>query len=105
MASATDVPCEVSTSTWRSLATICSGVCLLLAISVLLPGSKAIPQGGPLCGGGPTGWHRSCPLSAHIAHALAPIRRDRGHVAHQVIDRPGPGTVVVAAEGQRAGVE
>ena len=38
-ASATDVPCEVSTSTWRSLATISSGVCLLLAISVLLPAS------------------------------------------------------------------
>jgi transposase len=40
----------VSTSTWRSLATICSGVCLLLAMLVLLQGSEPIPQGGPLCG-------------------------------------------------------
>src|SRR5215207_6508349 len=46
-ASATLCPCDTSTSTWRSFATISSGLCLFLAIVVLL-GSKAIPQGGPL---------------------------------------------------------
>src|ERR671915_6253 len=60
IASATDVPCEVSTSTWRSLATICSGVCLLLAISVLLPGSKAIPKARPLQ------WGRITSLSVRL---------------------------------------
>src|SRR3954452_9541507 len=46
-ASATLCPCDTSTSTWRSFATISSGLCLYLGIVVLL-GSKAIPQGGPL---------------------------------------------------------
>src|SRR5215208_3841275 len=46
-ASATLCPCDTSTSTWRSFATISSGLCLFLGIEVLL-GSKAIPQGGPL---------------------------------------------------------
>src|SRR3954462_13854117 len=46
-ASATLCPCDTSTSTWRSFATISSGLCLFLGIVVLL-GSKAIPQGGPL---------------------------------------------------------
>src|SRR5215211_2664889 len=35
-ASATGVPCATSTSTWRSLATISSGLCLFLGIAVLL---------------------------------------------------------------------
>src|SRR5687767_12512864 len=47
MASATLRPCATRTSTWRSLATIASGLCLLRGIAVLL-GAKAIPQGGPL---------------------------------------------------------
>src|SRR4051795_11502999 len=48
-ASATGVPCATSTSTWRSLDTISSGVCLFLDMgSVLLRLSRAIPQGGPL---------------------------------------------------------
>src|SRR3712207_2891898 len=34
-ASATPCPCETRTSTWRSLATISSGVCLLRGIAVL----------------------------------------------------------------------
>ena len=46
-ASATVDPCDVSTSTWRSLATISLGLCLLLAISILLQGSKPILQVGP----------------------------------------------------------
>src|SRR3954462_5281950 len=50
-ASATLCPCDTSTSTWRSFATISSGLCLFLGIVVLL-GSKAIPQGGPLQRGG-----------------------------------------------------
>src|SRR3712207_915293 len=37
MASATPCPCETRTSTWRSLATISSGVCLLRGIAVLHP--------------------------------------------------------------------
>src|SRR5215212_8380218 len=47
IASATACPCETRTSTCRSLATASSGLCFLLAISVLLR-SKAIPQDGPL---------------------------------------------------------
>src|SRR5919199_2621162 len=48
-ASATGVPCATSTSTWRSLDTISSGLCLFLDMgSVLLRLSRAIPQGGPL---------------------------------------------------------
>src|SRR4051812_9167815 len=51
-ASATGVPCATSTSTWRSLDTISSGLCLFLDMgSVLLRLSRAIPQGGPLQGG------------------------------------------------------
>src|SRR5215204_5820012 len=53
-ASATLCPCDTSTSTWRSFATISSGLCLFLGIVVLL-GSKAIPQGGPLQRGRITG--------------------------------------------------
>src|SRR5689334_6504645 len=48
-ASATGVPCATSTSTWRSLDTISSGLCLFLDMgSVLLRLSRAIPQSGPL---------------------------------------------------------
>ena len=48
-ASATGVPWAVSTSTWRSLAIISSGLCLFLDMgSVLLQLSRAIPQGRPL---------------------------------------------------------
>src|SRR4051794_23539469 len=36
IASATGVPCATSTSTWRSLETISSGVCLFLPIVVIL---------------------------------------------------------------------
>src|SRR5215204_5513208 len=36
IASATGVPCATSTSTWRSLDTISSGVCLFLPIVVIL---------------------------------------------------------------------
>ena len=44
-ASATGVPCATSTSTWRSLDTISSGLCLFLDMgSVLLRLSRAIPQ-------------------------------------------------------------
>src|ERR671917_710120 len=51
-ASATGVPWAISTSTWRSLATISSGLCLFLDRGpVLLRLSRAIPQGGPLQGG------------------------------------------------------
>src|SRR4028118_2424810 len=51
-ASATGVPWAISTSTWRSLATISSGLCLFLNMGpVLLRLSRAIPQGGPLQGG------------------------------------------------------
>src|SRR4051794_27792379 len=37
IASATGVPCETSTSTWRSLDTISSGVCRFLRIVILRP--------------------------------------------------------------------
>src|SRR3982751_771304 len=36
IASATGVPCATSTSTWRSLETISSGLCLFLPIVVIL---------------------------------------------------------------------
>src|SRR5215217_6213870 len=48
IASVTRVPCATRTSTWRSLETISSGVCLFLRIVILLQLSRAILQGGPL---------------------------------------------------------
>src|ERR671920_1343882 len=48
IASATACPCETSTSTWRSLATISSGLCLFLVIGPSSEGPQAILQGGPL---------------------------------------------------------
>src|SRR3954454_13768577 len=48
IASATGVPCATRTSTWRSFATISSGVCLFLPIVILLRLSRAILQDGPL---------------------------------------------------------
>src|SRR4051812_15764537 len=48
IASATGVPWATSTSTWRSLATISSGLCLFLDMDPSSFGSKAILQGGPL---------------------------------------------------------
>jgi hypothetical protein len=51
IASATGVPCATRTSTWRSLATISSGLCLFLDMDPSSFGSKAIRQDGPLQGG------------------------------------------------------
>src|SRR3954452_12185121 len=48
IASATGVPCATRTSTWRSFATISSGVCRFLPIVILLRLSRAILQDGPL---------------------------------------------------------
>src|SRR3954451_20254445 len=48
IASATGVPWATSTSTWRSLATISSGLCLFLDMDPSSFGSEAILQGGPL---------------------------------------------------------
>src|SRR3954452_20795617 len=48
IASATGVPWATSTSTWRSLATISSGLCLFLDMDPSSLGSEAILQGGPL---------------------------------------------------------
>src|SRR5215218_3567521 len=48
IASVTRVPCATRTSTWRSLETISSGVCLFLRIAILLQLSRARLQGGPL---------------------------------------------------------
>src|SRR3954451_10400494 len=48
IASATGVPWATSTSTWRSLATLSSGVCLFLDMDPSSFGSEAILQGGPL---------------------------------------------------------
>src|SRR5215210_3529193 len=51
-ASATALPCAVSTSTWRSLATISSGVCVLfLPIDEPPSASASHITGGPLLGG------------------------------------------------------
>ena len=55
IASATACPCETSTSTWRSLATISSGLCRFLVIGPSSEGPQAIPQGGPLQRGWITG--------------------------------------------------
>jgi hypothetical protein len=52
IASATGVPCPVITSTWRSLATISSGVCLFLrGIGWSSSSAKAETWDGPLHGG------------------------------------------------------
>ena len=51
IASATDVPCAVSTSTWRSFVTISSAVCLSVLIFQSSIRPKAISQGGPLSSG------------------------------------------------------
>src|SRR3954468_18903302 len=48
IASATGVPWATRTSTWRSLATISSGLCLFLDMDPSSFGSEAILQGGPL---------------------------------------------------------
>src|SRR3954451_4122733 len=48
IASATGDPWATSTSTWRSLATISSGLCLFLDMDPSSFGSEAILQGGPL---------------------------------------------------------
>src|SRR4029453_10521600 len=48
IASATGVPWATSTSTWRSLATISSGLCLFLDMDPSSFGSEGILQGGPL---------------------------------------------------------
>src|SRR3954468_7755016 len=48
IASAAGVPWATSTSTWRSLATISSGLCLFLDMDPSSLGSEAILQGGPL---------------------------------------------------------
>src|SRR5262249_16375047 len=48
-------PCETRTSTWRSFATISSGLYRFLAIAVLLD-VKDIPQVGPLQWGRITAW-------------------------------------------------
>ena len=51
-ASATALPCAVSTSTWRGLATISSGVCVLfLPIDEPPSASASHITGGPLLGG------------------------------------------------------
>ena len=51
IATATDRPCAVSTSTWRSLATISSGLCLFLDTDPSSSWLRTIPQGGPLLRG------------------------------------------------------
>src|SRR5215468_11506604 len=50
-------PCETRTSTWRSFATISSGLYRFLAIAVLLD-VKDIPQVGPLQWGWITGYQK-----------------------------------------------
>src|SRR5215211_7730643 len=51
IATATDRPCAVSTSTWRSFATISSGLCLFLDTDPSSSWLRTIPQGGPLLRG------------------------------------------------------
>ncbi|WP_449255500.1 recombinase zinc beta ribbon domain-containing protein [Bosea sp. (in: a-proteobacteria)] len=48
IASATGRPWDNSTSTWRSFATISSGLCFFCGIIGILQGSKSLLQGGPL---------------------------------------------------------
>src|SRR5918998_2663280 len=82
IASATDCPCETRTSTCRSLATASSGLCFLLAISVLLR-FKAIPQGGPLRRGRIT--LRRAHLDCDDLHHLTPARGPNPAVARDLI--------------------
>src|SRR3954447_10309529 len=51
IASATGVPWATSTSTWRSLATLSSGLRLFLDMDPSSFGSQGILQGGPLQSG------------------------------------------------------
>src|SRR4051795_220969 len=91
IASATGVPWATSTSTWRSLATLSSGLCLFLDMDPSSFGSEAILQGGPLQRGRINGapFFQPCP---EVLDAVAidvdpvwtgnrrirPLRRDRG---------------------------
>src|SRR4051812_36113098 len=88
-ASATGVPCATSTSTWRSLDTISSGLCLFLDMgSVLLRLSRAIPQGGPLQ------WGRISqvgPGQELVETAVWMAVDDAGDHVRQIGPRPHPG--------------
>src|SRR3954452_17689617 len=77
IASATGVPCATRTSTWRSFATISSGVCLFLPIVILLRLSRAILQDGPLQRGRITLGGARLSLGRGVACAQ-PVVRHRG---------------------------
>src|SRR4051794_7864561 len=103
IASATGVPCATSTSTWRSLATISSGLCLFLDMDPSSFGSEAILQGGPLQRGRirpRSGWERphdggsasSDPASSREPEGVGPAPRDQPEDGRQVEEAPlGPG--------------
>src|SRR4051794_28790655 len=61
-ASATGVPCATSTSTWRSLETISSGLCLFVGIDPSSFGLEAMLQDGP------PQWGRISPLRSGKPH-------------------------------------
>src|SRR5215207_2758811 len=95
IASVTRVPCATRTSTWRSLETISSGVCLFLRIAILLWLSRARLQGGPLHWGRikPGVWHfhvGSSGLCREVKTMDSECRHNRAH------DQNEPQLVVVA---------
>src|SRR3954465_12054158 len=79
IASATGVPWATSTSTWRSLATISSGLCLFLDMDPSSFGSEAILQGGPLQRGRISTLFRSRTFGPALEH-----RSDLGGIARQL---------------------
>src|SRR5918911_254736 len=80
IASATVCPCASRTSTWRSLATISSGLCLFRDIAVLLQAQEPYVGSDHFKGGGSAGGVRagacravSCAILASYAPASASI--------------------------------
>src|SRR3954467_12418023 len=98
IASATGVPWATSTSTWRSLATISSGLCLFLDMDPSSFGSEAILQGGPL-------QRLSRSLRGSCREENTPAEQvEAGATIHLPLDQLEPGDLplgLAAAPGRR----
>src|SRR6185437_4534059 len=87
-ASPTDLPCERKTSTWRSFATISSGLCFFWGIPMSSLTANSLIQGVPLFRG-------------QTITARDQLYRDRRALRYDLADaRP-----CYAAQGDAAGVE
>src|SRR5262245_11209819 len=72
-------PCETRTSTWRSFATISSGLYRFLAIAVLLD-VKDIPQVGPLQWGRITATGQACATSSPPSRSVLRLLYPAEHI-------------------------